>query len=54
MNPNIQWNFQICISVPLNKTQALKKSLNMDIWSFGRLNQLFIKGSYTETKFSKK
>ena len=27
---------------------------NMDIWVVGTSNQLFIRGSYTETKFSKK
>ena len=28
--------------------------MNMDIWVVGTSNQLFIAGSYTETKFSKK
>ena len=36
---------------PLNETPALTKSTNMDIWA---TNQLFIRGSSTETKFSKK
>ena len=27
--------------------------MNMDIWEVGTSNQLFIRGSYTETKFSK-
>ena len=30
---------------PSNKTPALTKSMNMDIWIAGTLNQLFIKGS---------
>ena len=37
-----------------NKTQALAKSLSVDIWLVGTSNQLFIGGSYTEIKFSKK
>ena len=37
-----------------NKISALTKSMNMDIWVVGTMNQLFIRGSYTETKFSKK
>ena len=36
-----------------NKTQALTKSMNMDIWVFGTLNQLFIRGFHTRIKFSK-
>ena len=32
----------------------LQKSMNMDIWVVGTPNQLFRRGSYTETKFSKK
>ena len=39
---------------PSNKTPALTKSMNMDIWVVGTSNQLFLKGSYTEAKFSKK
>ena len=39
---------------PLNKTSALTKSMNMDIWVVGTSNHLFIKGSYTESKFPKK
>ena len=31
-----------------NKTQVLMKSMNMAIWVIGTLNQLFIRGSYTE------
>ena len=33
-----------------NKTEALTKSMNMNIWVSGTLNQLF----YTSIKFSKK
>ena len=39
---------------PTGKTQVSTKSINMDIWVIGTLNQLFIRGSYTEIKFSKK
>ena len=39
---------------PLNKTQVLTKSMNMGIWVVVTSNQLFITGSFTETKFSKK
>ena len=31
-----------------NKTLVLMKSMNMAIWVIGTLNQLFIRGSYTE------
>ena len=37
-----------------NKTHALMESTNMDIWVISTLNQLFIRGSYNEIKFSKK
>ena len=30
------------------------KSMNMDIWVVGKLKQLLIKGSYTETKLKNK
>ena len=40
--------------VPWNKTLALTKSMNMDIWVVGTANQLFTRGSETGTKFSKK
>ena len=30
---------------PLNKTPALTKSINMDIWVAGTSNQLFVRGS---------
>ena len=36
------------------KNSALTKSMNMDIWVDGISNQLFIRGSYTETKFPRK
>ena len=39
---------------PSKKTPALTKSTNMVIWIVGTTNQLCIRGSYTETKFSKK
>ena len=29
------------------------KRMNLDIWAVGTLNQLFLKGSQTEAKFSK-
>ena len=37
-----------------NKTQALIKSMNMDIWVVSPTNLVFIRGSYNEIKFSKK
>ena len=37
-----------------NKTQARKKSMIMEIWEIGTLNQLFVRGSYTRIKCSKK
>ena len=39
---------------PSNKTKVLKKSMNLGIWEVVTLNQLFIRGSYTEIKFSEK
>ena len=39
---------------PSNKTLALTKSMNTDIQVIGTSNQIFIRSSYTETKFSKK
>ena len=36
------------------KLQCLKNSINMDIWVVGTSNHLSIRGSWTETKFSKK
>ena len=37
-----------------NKTQALTKSMKMNIWVVDTSNQLFTRGSYTKTRFSKK
>ena len=37
-----------------NKTQALTKGMNMDIWVFSTLNQLFKRDSSDQIKFSKK
>ena len=37
-------------NTPSNKTQALTKSTNMDIWLIGTLTQLFIRGFYTRIK----
>ena len=39
---------------PSNKTPTLTKSRNMGIWIVGTINQLFMRGSKTETRFSKK
>ena len=33
--------FSICMTVPLRKTQARTKSVNMDIWVVGPSNQVF-------------
>ena len=41
-------------NTPSNKTEALVKSVNLHIWAIGILNQLFIKDSSTQIKFSKK
>ena len=37
-----------------NKTPAPRRSTNMGVWAVGTLNQLFERGSLTETKLSKK
>ena len=37
-----------------NKTQAVTKNMNIDIWVSSTLNQQFIRDSYTKIKFSKK
>ena len=42
------------VNISSNKTEVLKKSINMFIWAIGILNQLFIRDSYTQIKFSKK
>ena len=41
-------------NTPSNKTEALTKSMDMDIWVIGTLNLLFKRGFYTQIKFSKK
>ena len=41
------------VKTPSNKTVALTKSTNMGIQVLGTLNQLFIRGSQTETKFQR-
>ena len=40
--------------MPTNETQAFTKSINMNISVVRTLNQLFIRGSFTEIKFSRK
>lgn len=35
----------------INKTQVLTKRIKIDIWVISILNQLFIRGSFTEIKF---
>ena len=37
-----------------NEISVLRDSMNMAIWVAGTANQLFIRGSLTETKFSEK
>ena len=39
---------------PSNKTPALTESMNMDIWLLGASNQLFIRGSQTESNLLKR
>ena len=41
-------------NIPSNKTKELTKTMNMRIWETGTLNQLFIRGSYTKIKYSKR
>ena len=41
------------LNAPSNKTQLLTKSMSMDITVVGALNQLFVRGSYTEDLFQK-
>ena len=36
------------------KTEARRKNMNVYIWAIGTLNQLFIRSSCTQIKFSKK
>ena len=40
-------------NTPSNKTKVLTKSMNTYIWEIGTVNQLFVRGSYTQTKFKK-
>ena len=53
---NLAWSFKDTHreNAPQNKTQTLKKNMNVEIWVVSTLNQLFIRGFYTEIKFSKK
>ena len=37
---------------PQIKTAALTKIMNMDVWVVITSNQIFMRGFYTETKFS--
>ena len=37
-----------------NKFKALTRRMKMDIWVVSSLNQLFIRGTYSNIKFSKK
>ena len=41
-------------NAPSNKTGTLTKNMNMYISAIGILNQLFIRDSYAQIKFSKK
>ena len=41
-------------NTPSNKIQALTKSMDMEVWVDGTSNQLSIRGSYTQSKFSRK
>ena len=41
-------------NTPSNKTQAITKIMNMDILLIGTLNQIFIRGSYTQIIVFKK
>ena len=43
MEPFIKFTYRE--NAPSNKTPALTKSTNMDIWVVGISNQLFIRGS---------
>ena len=40
-------------NTPSNKTQALAKSMNMNIWVIVKLNQLFVRGSLLKLNFQK-
>ena len=52
ITPNMDTFYAVREKTPLNKTQAIAKSMNMDIWVASTLNQLFIRDSYTQVKFS--
>ena len=41
-------------NTPSNKTEVVTKIMNMNILPTGTLNQLILRGSYTQTTFSKK
>ena len=41
-------------NTPSNKIDALSTSINIYIWAIDVLNQVFIRGSYNQIKFSKK
>ena len=41
-------------NAPTNESHAFTKSVNMDILVARTLNEIFITGSFTEIKFSKK
>ena len=51
ITPNMDTFYAVRENTPLNKTQAIAKSMNMDIWVVSTLNQLFIGDSYTQVKF---
>ena len=37
-------------NTPSNTTETPTKSVNLYIWAIGTLNQLFVRGSYTQIK----
>ena len=47
------FKFQLKENTTSNKTKALTKRINKHIWEIGTLNQIFIRGSYTDIKFTK-
>ena len=47
------FKFQLKENTTSNKTKALTKRINKHIWEIGALNQIFIRGSYTDIKFTK-
>ena len=51
ITPNMDTFYAVRENTPLNKTQAIAKSMNMDIWVVSTLNLLFIGDSYTQVKF---